>query len=56
MLDDNAVPNAGIALTRGKFTWQNIFAYARQYKKELLTANIIAVLAVLGAKAIMPLL
>ena len=47
VFDNNAMPNAGIVLTQGKFTWQNIFAYARQYKKELLSANIIAVLAVM---------
>jgi ABC-type bacteriocin/lantibiotic exporter with double-glycine peptidase domain len=47
VFDNNVTPNAGIVLTQGKFTWQNIFAYARQYKKELLSANIIAVLAVM---------
>ncbi|WP_455202517.1 ABC transporter ATP-binding protein [Kaarinaea lacus] len=31
---------------QGKFTWQNIFANARQHKRELVAANIIALLTV----------
>ncbi|WP_455206554.1 ABC transporter ATP-binding protein [Kaarinaea lacus] len=46
VLNNNTAPNAGIELTHGKFTWQNIFVYARQYKKELVAANIIALLTV----------
>jgi ATP-binding cassette subfamily C protein len=59
VFDNDTLPHSGIALTQGKFSWQNIFAYSRQYKKELLSANIIAVLAVVVSVPIpllMPLL
>jgi len=57
--EGNPASDAGIVLSKGRFTWQNIFAYAKKYKNELIKANIIAVLAVMVSVPIpllMPLL
>ena len=42
----DAFPDTPDESAQGKFTWQNIFANARQHKKELIAANIIALLTV----------